>query len=289
MVAMGADDERRLRREQRERARREREAARPAAPAARRAPRAAPRRGMARAAPTAEETVYRRRRLGGLAVLAAALLAFVLGASAGGNDGGPTLSSQERLLAERAEDPIRFTASASGDLLIHSPVWAQAIENGGGAYDFAPFFTEIRPYVAGVDLGICHFETPLGPDPPASYPIFKAPEELADAVKSSGWDVCDTASNHSLDQGLEGIGTTAAALDRRGIAHTGSFASARSRAKVTMTEVEGIPVALIAYTDATNGIPLPAPYAVNVASPPRRGPGGSSPTPGGRGRRGPRP
>ena len=33
------------------------------------------------------------------------------------------------------------------------------------SYDFAPFFEAIKPYVRGVDLGLCHLETPIGPGP----------------------------------------------------------------------------------------------------------------------------
>ena len=78
-------------------------------------------------------------------------------------------------------EPVHFTVSASGDLLIHSPVWEQALALGGGShYDFAAELNELKPYVAEADLGICHVETPMTPAPPASYPIFNTPPELAD-------------------------------------------------------------------------------------------------------------
>jgi poly-gamma-glutamate capsule biosynthesis protein CapA/YwtB (metallophosphatase superfamily) len=199
-------------------------------------------------------------------VLVALFLLFVLVADVGISDDPPLSEEQLKQAAAEEQEPVRFTVSASGDLLIHSPVWAQALENGGGAeYDFAPFFTELAPWVRDPDLALCHLETPLTEGEPASYPIFATPDELADAVKESGWDACDTASNHSLDQGLEGIEATDAALDRRGIPHTGSFPSARQRDRVTMLDAKGVKVALVAYADMTNGIPLPQPWAVNVA------------------------
>ena len=38
--------------------------------------------------------------------------------------------------------------AASGDLLIHSPVWERALEDGGGSrYDFKPLFAQIKPYI----------------------------------------------------------------------------------------------------------------------------------------------
>ena len=77
---------------------------------------------------------------------------------------------------------------------------------------------------------------------------------------ASGWDACNTASNHSLDQGQEGIEQTGAALDQQRIEHTGSFVSARgSSAGRWSSRSTGSKVGLLAYTDMTNGIPLPEP------------------------------
>jgi poly-gamma-glutamate capsule biosynthesis protein CapA/YwtB (metallophosphatase superfamily) len=202
-----------------------------------------------------------------LCLLAGLILLFVLVSDVGRSD-KPLTDAQVRQLREQLaeqREPVRFTVSVSGDLLIHSPLWAQALENGGGAYDFAPFFAAVRPWIAGADLALCHLETPLTTGEPASYPVFATPDELADAVRAAGWDGCSTASNHSLDGGQEGIDTTARELDRRGLSHTGSFSSPRDRDRVTLFEVDGVKVGLVAYTDMTNGIPLPDPWSANVA------------------------
>ena len=162
------------------------------------------------------------------------------------------------------EKPIRFTVSASGDLLMHQPLLDRARANGGGdEYDFAPFFKEIRPFVEGVDLGLCHLETPMGPGPPSTYPVFNTPTGLAASVRRSGWDACSTASNHSNDQGQAGIDGTVKALHRRHLAHTGSFRSRRASNRPTIVSVRGVKIGLVAYTDATNGIPAPHPWSLN--------------------------
>lgn len=167
---------------------------------------------------------------------------------------------------EARERPIRLTIVASGDLLIHAPIWQRALQLGGGTrYDFAPLLRHLRPYVARADLALCHVETPLTPAAPSGFPIFNTPPALARAIRATGWDACDTASNHSLDQGQAGIAATAAALDRAGIAHTGSFAQPAGRRRTLMLEAKGVRVALLAYTEMTNGIPLPHPWSVNLA------------------------
>ena len=213
----------------------------------------------------ATAAVYRRRRLAAVAGLAVLILLFALAVRA--NDGAPPgLTPRQAELLERASEPVRFTVSASGDILIHTALWEQALANGGGDYDFAPMFGELREFVAEADLGLCHLETPLGPPPPASYPVFSTPTELAAGIRASGWDACSTASNHSLDQGVEGIEQTGAALDQQRIEHTGSFVSAREQRRPLVVEVDGVEVGLLAYTDMTNGIPLPEPWSVNLAA-----------------------
>ena len=204
--------------------------------------------------------VYHRRRLAALALVIALIAAVVVGARSG------SLSPRDVVRAQREAQPVRFTIEASGDLLIHSPVWERALALGGGHYDFAPLFRAIEPYVAGADLALCHVETPMTPAPPASYPIFNTPPELARGIKATGFDVCDTASNHSLDQSQTGVADTGKALDRVGVEHTGSFPSPAAQRKPVIVDVHGVEVALLAYTTDTNGIPAPHPWSVNIAS-----------------------
>lgn len=70
---------------------------------------------------------------------------------------------------------MTFTVEASGDLLIHSPVWERALIDGGGThYDFGALLAQI-PIIQHVDLPLCHVETPMTPAPPAGYPLFNTP------------------------------------------------------------------------------------------------------------------
>jgi poly-gamma-glutamate capsule biosynthesis protein CapA/YwtB (metallophosphatase superfamily) len=218
---------------------------------------------MARPTPA----TYRRRRLVALAIVAGVVvLAFTATRAGDGIQGLPTTPEQIRE-DQLAAQPVHLTVEASGDLLIHTAVWlrAQALAGGSG-YDFAPLFKEIKPYVAGADVALCHMETPMSPAPPTSYPIFNTPPALAQGVAATGWDACDTASNHSVDQGQEGIDATGRAFDKAGIQHTGSFPSATAQRKLVMLHVDGVRVAFLAYTTDTNGIPLPNPWSVNIAS-----------------------
>jgi poly-gamma-glutamate capsule biosynthesis protein CapA/YwtB (metallophosphatase superfamily) len=161
----------------------------------------------------------------------------------------------------------RFTVVASGDLLIHGAVFQRALAYGGGGYDFRPMFRPITRYVRHADLALCHVETPLTPGPPHGYPVFSTPVSLARAIAATGWDACDTASNHSLDAGQEGIDSTAWALYRAGVRHTGSYRSAAASRKPLLVSTRGVKVALLAYTEMTNRRALPRRWSLNLARP----------------------
>lgn len=165
-----------------------------------------------------------------------------------------------------AAGPADLTVAASGDLLIHSPVFARALANGGGRrYDFGPMLASVRRWVAGADLALCHVETPLAPGPPAGYPSFRTPPSLARAIRAAGWDACSTASNHSLDAGEDGVVATLRALDRAGVRHAGTARSRRESMRPPILTVKGVRVAFLAYTALTNGQPIPHPWTLAMA------------------------
>jgi poly-gamma-glutamate synthesis protein (capsule biosynthesis protein) len=191
-----------------------------------------------------------------LLVLLAGLLGLATpGAGTAGSAAGP-------------DRPVGLTVAASGDLLVHTPVAQRALALGGGRrYEFAPLFARIRGPIARADLALCHMETPLVPGPVQGYPVFHTPPDLARAIRRVGWDACSTASNHSLDAGQYGIGTTLHALRRAGVKATGTARSARARRRTTMLSVKGVRVAFLSYTAVSNGQAVPHPWSVNWASP----------------------
>lgn len=172
-----------------------------------------------------------------------------------------------------AEGPRPFTLLASGDVLPHSSVIDRAgVDAGGQGYDFAPMLKGVAQVVSRADLAICHMETVYGKEggPYTGYPSFKSPPEVATALRATGFDSCSTASNHTLDDGSEGVDRTLGALDAAGVRHAGSARSAAEAARPTILSAgpgkRAAKVAHLAYTYGTNDIPLPAgkPWTVNV-------------------------
>ncbi len=200
-------------------------------------------------------------------------LALVSGACAAGQSGGPTARHGQPHTAAAKPRPasqhraVELVVAASGDLLIHSPVWERALVLGGGRhYNFAPLFARIKPYLRSANLALCQAETPMTPAPPTSYPVFNTPPELATAIHQTGWRACSTASNHTLDQGQRGVNDTIRALNRAQVRHAGSYSSAAAQRTPLIMVVKGVRVAFLSYTEFTNGIPLPHPWSVNLAS-----------------------
>ncbi len=160
-------------------------------------------------------------------------------------------------------------------MLLHEGLWAtariDADRSGRGAMDFRPLLADMRPVVSSADLSICHMETPLAPrgGPFSGYPLFSAPPAIVPALKWEGYDACTTASNHSLDQGFDGLTRTLDDFDAAGIDHAGTAATRAASRQPLLLDVGDVSVALISATYGTNGIPLPAdePWSVPVIDP----------------------
>jgi poly-gamma-glutamate synthesis protein (capsule biosynthesis protein) len=115
-------------------------------------------------------------------------------------------------------------------------------------------------------------ETPLSPTGRhlSGYPSFLGPPQVATALRDAGYDACSAASNHSLDQGPQGITGTLQVLDRAGLRHAGIARNPRE-AQPTMLNVKGAKVAMLSYAYGFNGRKVPAdqPWRANRIVPAR--------------------
>ncbi|MGW0748909.1 CapA family protein [Streptomyces sp. NPDC002587] len=163
-----------------------------------------------------------------------------------------------------------FTLVATGDIIPYPSIIQRSADDAdeAGEHDFRKILAGVKPLISAADLAICHHEIPYGRPggPYTGYPTFKAPHQLADALKDAGYDSCSTASNHTLDDGYEGLARTLEHLDRVGIPHVGSARSAQEAKAPALLSAGGAKVAQLDYTYGTNGIPLPEgkPWAVNL-------------------------
>lgn len=172
--------------------------------------------------------------------------------------------------AATPSDARPFTLVGTGDIIPYpSIIERSALDAGGdGGHDFRKILAGVKPVVSAADVAICHHEIPYGEPggPFTGYPTFKAPHELADALKDTGYDSCSTASNHTLDAGYPGLARTLDHLDRVGLGHTGSARSAAEAKTPALLSAGGAKIAQLSYTYGTNGIPVPEgkPWSVNL-------------------------
>ena len=149
---------------------------------------------------------------------------------------------------------------SSGDILLHERLWAQAKADGvDGNWDFYPQLADLEPEISSADLALCHLETPLaelGVDY-QGYPTFNAPPQITEAIIKLGFDMCGTASNHSLDQGFTGLTRTIETLEAAGIPFTGTSDSAEAASQPLVMDVQTengiVKVGILSYTYGFNG------------------------------------
>jgi poly-gamma-glutamate synthesis protein (capsule biosynthesis protein) len=156
----------------------------------------------------------------------------------------------------------------TGDVLLHPPLVDQARADSpdGQHLNFAPMLAAEQPYVQAADLGICHLETPLAPPdgPFAGYPEFSVPRQVVPALVETGYDACSTASNHTLDQGTDGVNRTLDDLDAAGLAHDGSYRTAHDAATPTIINTPHGRVGFISVTYGFNDGPPDQRWQVNT-------------------------
>lgn len=151
----------------------------------------------------------------------------------------------------------------NGDLLFHPNLWkhfagANTAAADGTAFDFTPLFETMKPYIQASDIAVCEFETPIAKrgGPYTGYPVFNVPPEVADAAASVGYTACTHATNHSWDQGADGITRLWDTLASKGIAQTGSYKTEEDSTKplVIDSPTGGGKLGLVTGTVSLNGM-----------------------------------
>ncbi|MFS9375003.1 CapA family protein [Streptococcus infantis] len=163
------------------------------------------------------------------------------------------LNSQEKNADTEQETSARIMAN--GDILYHIPIYRTALKEDG-TYDFHENFEYVKPWLKQADLVLGDFEGTVNKDHYlAGYPLFNAPGEVMDAIKDAGYQVLDLAHNHILDSQIEGVFSTADAIEKAGMTPIGVYThEPREKAPIVIKEVNGIKVALLAYSYGFNGI-----------------------------------
>jgi poly-gamma-glutamate synthesis protein (capsule biosynthesis protein) len=159
-----------------------------------------------------------------------------------------------------------ITIAITGDVLLHPQLIDQARRDGGGVLDFYPMLAGQQPYIQSADIGICHLETPLAPSsgPFSNYPSFSVPPQVLPALLQTGYDACSTASNHTFDQGTEGLDRTLDDLDAAGLLHDGSYRTEADSERPVIINTTSGRVGFISVAYDWNGQTLDEPWQANA-------------------------
>lgn len=155
---------------------------------------------------------------------------------------------------EHSSPTPSLTISAVGDIMAHQGNLNNAYSPKTGVYDFSGFLEYVNPYLSDTDLTIGNFETvTAGPKSGyTSYPNFNTPDAILTALSQAGFDILSTANNHSLDRGINGLTRTIQMINKNKMINIGSSADGRN--KYSIRDINGIKVAVLAYSGLYNGI-----------------------------------
>ena len=181
-------------------------------------------------------------------------------------------SSEEKQQTESSQTEQDNTISfvGVGDNLIHETVFKDADKYSGETdddkYDFSPMYEEIKEYIQGNDIAFVNQETVIGGQElgVSGYPAFNSPSELAQNLKDVGFNLVNTATNHTLDKGQEAIDNQIANLNAVGdMIFGGTGDNQETYDTIPVFEKKGVKFAFLAYTYGTNGISAPNDYSVH--------------------------
>jgi poly-gamma-glutamate capsule biosynthesis protein CapA/YwtB (metallophosphatase superfamily) len=147
-----------------------------------------------------------------------------------------------RPIEPAAADTIEL--SATGDIIMGSAPNRLPANGGDG------FFDSVRAGLKS-DLVMGNLEQPLtndtgtskcGSPPRPNCFAFRSPPAYADHLKAAGFELLNTANNHSKDFGTAGYASTVSALGKAGLKHTGA------QDEITTVDVKGVKVAVLGFS-----------------------------------------
>lgn len=137
-----------------------------------------------------------------------------------------------------------ISLSATGDIIMGDAPNKLPANDGEGFFDSVTEALE-SDFVMGNleqpltgDTGTSKCGTPKRPNCFA----FRSPPAYAEHLKDAGFQLLNTANNHSKDYGSQGYQNTVEALESAGLEHTGA------EGQITVVDVKGVKVAVVGFS-----------------------------------------
>ena len=186
----------------------------------------------------------------------------------------------------------KVTFTAVGDTIAHKQIYTYGAMYENNNYDF--LYDNVKEKISEADLSAVVQETPFAEDKDiynavaddikstsqesnikeqinrlySEYPKFSSPQGIASAQEAAGFDIIACATNHMMDQGIEGIDRTYYAYkDDTNV--IGILPSDRQESEnYIVISKNGITIALFDYTYGINDLGIPSGYSncINILS-----------------------
>lgn len=203
-----------------------------------------------------------RLAVAAVVLLCVGILVFVI--SRGDGQQPPsetTLPTQEETkqedIPEETEAPTTVIhIAAAGDLNVTDNVVSSSNDN----LDYSAAFRDVLPLLASADLTTMNFEGNLV-GMPYGTERRSAPQALVQALERAGVDILQMANSWSIHNGINGLATTLQSIRACGIEPVGAFATRdefRQSGGYTIRDVNGVRVAIVAFTKGMNSMALPS-------------------------------
>lgn len=147
-----------------------------------------------------------------------------------------------------------------GDNLLHMGI-VRSGQQSDGTKNYDVLFEPLKEHLAYADIRMINQETIFGGNHLgfSGFPHFNSPTEVGDAIAKAGFNIVLHASNHSADQGINGINHCIDFWENYPEVHmTGIYKEVEEdNQDIEIIQVEGVSFAILNYTYSPNLSTLP--------------------------------
>lgn len=156
-----------------------------------------------------------------------------------------------------------MTLSAVGQITIGKELRDGAADTTG-AFRFDDAFSPISSALSA-DLSIATMRTGIT-DTASEYETYRAPSAILTSLRNAGVSVLNFATDRIIDYGAGGVTTTRAALEAKSASFTGIYRTQSERDALSVAEINGIKVGILAYTETISSAGKKAASTAEIAA-----------------------
>ncbi len=137
---------------------------------------------------------------------------------------------------------------AVGDVIIYSftPFW------NGQEYNYDSLFNQMSDKTTGYDISSYTQESPAA-GCTLGYPLFCSPYEFIGTMERAGFDIANTANNHTLDQGHDGLERSLDNFENYSVVPVGTYKQDDTNVQPVIYEHEEFTIGILSYAEHLNG------------------------------------